>query len=79
MMTTTTRVKHPSEEQSEKTPAIAMLDCGAATTNLVIVSGETHWSWTGELGGEDLTTALARVTKLTHCRGRTTQTQSSGN
>lgn len=56
----------PSAEQSEKTPAIALLDCGAATTNLVIVSGETHWSWTGELGGEDLTTALARVTKLTH-------------
>ncbi len=43
----------------ETTPAIAILDCGAATTNLIIVSRETHWSWTGESGGEDMTTALA--------------------
>ena len=49
-----------------KTPAIVVLDCGCATTNMVIVSAETHWCWTGESGGEDLTTALARVTKTTH-------------
>jgi Tfp pilus assembly PilM family ATPase len=49
-----------------KTPAIAVLDCGAATANLVIVSSETHWMWTGESAGEDLTSALARVTKTTH-------------
>ncbi len=50
----------------EKTPAIAILDCGASTTNLIIVSKETHWSWTGESGGEDLTSTLASVTKTTH-------------
>ena len=37
----------------EKTPAIAILDCGAATTNLIIISRETHWTWTGESAGED--------------------------
>lgn len=51
---------------ASKTPAIAILDCGAATTNFVIVSGETYWSWTRESAGEDLTTALARATKTTH-------------
>lgn len=50
----------------EKTPAVAIIDCGAASTKVVIVSGETHWAWTIENGGEDLTSALARATKLTH-------------
>jgi Tfp pilus assembly PilM family ATPase len=50
----------------EKTPAVAIVDYGAASTKVVIVSGETHWAWTIESGGEDLTSALARATKLTH-------------
>lgn len=50
----------------EKTPAVAIIDCGASSTKVVIVSGETHWAWTIENGGEDLTSALARATKTTH-------------
>lgn len=50
----------------EKTPAIALIDCGAASTKFVIVSGETHWAWTIESGSEDLTIALARESKTVH-------------
>ena len=54
------------DNNEEKTPAVAIIDCGAASTKIVIVSGETHWAWSIENGGEDLTTALARATKTTH-------------
>lgn len=50
----------------EKMPAVAIIDCGAQSTKVVIVSGETHWAWSIENGGEDLTSALARATKTTH-------------
>jgi Tfp pilus assembly PilM family ATPase len=50
----------------EKTPAVAIVDCGAATTNVVIVSAEAHWIWTIETAGEEFTTALARATQSTH-------------
>ena len=49
-----------------RTRSIALLDCGAAATNLLIVSGEGHFSWTFETGGEDLTAIIARSTKSTH-------------
>lgn len=49
----------------EATPTIAMLDCGASATTLTLVSSEAHWSWTLESGGEELTGALARATKMT--------------
>ncbi len=51
--------------RDDKTPAIAIIECGASTTSLVLVSAETHWLWTIESGGEDLTAALARSTKST--------------
>lgn len=50
---------------TEETPTVAMLDCGASGTTLTLVSKEAHWSWTLESGGEDLTGALARGTKMT--------------
>lgn len=50
----------------EKTPAVVIVDCGAQSTKVVIVSGESHWAWSIENAGEDLTTALARTTKTTH-------------
>ena len=50
----------------EKTPAVCWVDAGAKSTTLVYVSGETHWFWTVENGGDSLTSALARSTKQTH-------------
>ena len=52
--------------KAEKTPAIAVLECGASSTSLIIVSREAHWIWTIDTGGEDMTSALARSTKSTH-------------
>ncbi len=54
------------EQDDAETPAVALIDCGASCTNLVLVSGEAHWSWTLEAGGEDMTALLARETKTTH-------------
>lgn len=45
--------------------SIAFIDCGAATTNLILISGEAHWSWTVELGGDDLTFQIASGAKTT--------------
>ena len=45
--------------------SIALLDVGASSTNVVLVSGEGHWSWTVELGGETFTGLLARSIKIT--------------
>jgi Tfp pilus assembly PilM family ATPase len=56
----------PSQNRSnraDQTPAVALVECGAATTNLVIVSDEAHWAWSIESGGENLTAALARQSK----------------
>lgn len=44
-------------------PTVAIVDCGAATTSLILISGETHWYRTVASGGEDLTTALSRSTQ----------------
>jgi Tfp pilus assembly PilM family ATPase len=55
-----------STELGPSSPTVAMVDCGASTTSLILVSGEAHWSWTIETGGEDLTSRLARSTKTKH-------------
>ncbi|MEM1068577.1 MAG: pilus assembly protein PilM, partial [Planctomycetota bacterium] len=49
----------------EDAPAIALIDAGASATNLIVVSGESHWVWTMESGGEDITSLVARATKKT--------------
>ena len=43
-----------------------MIDAGATATTLLLISGETHWFWTVETGGDKLTSILARSTKQTH-------------
>lgn len=70
--------KKKSKEQEEEshafnadaadapTPTVAILDCGAQKTTLVLVSSEAHWFWTVENGSEDITSLLAGATKSTH-------------
>jgi Tfp pilus assembly PilM family ATPase len=59
----------------EKTPTICWVDAGAASTTLIYVSGETHWFWTVEQGGDNLTSTLARSTKKTHDEAEGLKTQ----
>jgi Tfp pilus assembly PilM family ATPase len=56
----------PWDQDADETSAVMLVDFGASTTKVVIVSGETQWFWSVETGGEDLTTALSRPTKSTH-------------
>ncbi|QDT57984.1 Competence protein A [Stieleria bergensis] len=53
------------QQPLEKLPTVAALHCGAAATSLLFVTKNTHWVWTVQFGGEDLTSVLARKTKLT--------------
>jgi Tfp pilus assembly PilM family ATPase len=46
--------------------AVVLIDCGASATNILMVSGEAHWGWTIELGGDDFTTQLSMANKLIH-------------
>jgi len=50
-------------DDEEKTPTIALVDCGADKTSVIFVSKNAHWIWTVEHGGEDLTGLLARELK----------------
>ncbi|WP_149752762.1 pilus assembly protein PilM [Rubripirellula obstinata] len=59
----------------DKTPAIAWVDAGAASTTLLYVSDETHWFWTVETGGDNLTSALARTSKKTHVEAESLKVQ----
>lgn len=56
--------KHQQTDE-KKTPSVMLMDCGASTTNLIVVSSEAHWVWTMESGGEDVTGLIARPTKST--------------
>lgn len=49
---------------NEKLDSVLLLDAGASTTTLVIVSPEAFWFWNAESGGELLTTAIATNSKL---------------
>mgnify|MGYP003663141286 CR=1 FL=1 len=42
--------------------AVAIVDCGAATTTLLLVARQAVWFWTIESGGEDMTTIAAKTT-----------------
>ncbi len=55
-----------SGDSNQLTKAVVLVDCGASATNLVIVSGESHWAWTIESAGEVFTNMIARSTKATH-------------
>jgi len=46
--------------------AIAMLDCGAASTTLLVASKGTHWFWVMESGSEKVNSLIARSAKVTH-------------
>ena len=45
--------------------SVALVDCGAVTTNVVIVGQREHTVWTIDGAGEDLTSLLARFSKTT--------------
>ncbi|MCO8121817.1 pilus assembly protein PilM [Stieleria sp. TO1_6] len=47
-----------------KRPTIAMLHAGAEASTCLLLSDRSHWFWTIEAGGEDLTSILARQLKL---------------
>jgi Tfp pilus assembly PilM family ATPase len=53
----------PDAFQNLMSKAIAFVDCGASATNVLLVSGEAHWSWTVDVGGQDFTNNLARSAK----------------
>ena len=57
---------HLLPDPDSTTPTIAVIESGAATTSLILISAETHWLWTIENGGDDLTSALARTSKKTY-------------
>ena len=42
--------------------AVAIVDSGATSTSLILVSGEANWFWTLDAGGEDITTIIAKST-----------------
>ena len=44
--------------------SLVLVDAGASSTKLIVVSGEAFWFWTVEAGGELLTSALVGSTKL---------------
>ncbi|MCG8652048.1 MAG: pilus assembly protein PilM [Pirellulales bacterium] len=50
----------------EEPPAIVVVECGASTTTFLVVTADSHWLWSIETGGDDLTSSIARATKSTH-------------
>ncbi|MFK8113456.1 MAG: pilus assembly protein PilM, partial [Rubripirellula sp.] len=55
-----------TDRSNPKKTTIVLCDTGASSTTIVVVSGEAHWSWTIESGGEDFTNLIARATKVPH-------------
>ena len=55
-----------SDTIDEKENSIAFLDCGASSTNLLVVSNRSHWYWTIEKGSETANSLIARHAKVTH-------------
>lgn len=53
------------EIQKELSRAICIIDAGASSTHLTLVSVEAHWSMSIETGGEDLTFQIASSAKTT--------------
>jgi Tfp pilus assembly PilM family ATPase len=55
----------PGESPTDKYPTIALLDSGADTTKLVLVSQLEYWFGHFDAGGESITSELTRSMKLT--------------
>ena len=55
---------HDFDTARSTTDSVLLLDAGAETTTLVIVSNEAFWFWNAESGGELLTTAVVSNSKL---------------
>ncbi len=50
---------------SPKLPTVALIDAGATSTRLALVSDESCWYWTIDSGSEELTSVVARITRKT--------------
>lgn len=50
--------------QDQLSNSICLIDAGASTTHLILVSAEAHWSWSIETGGDDITLQLASSAKV---------------
>lgn len=53
------------KEEVVKQDAVAIIHCGAEMTTAFVLSRRSHWFWSMENGGEELTKRLARQLKLT--------------
>jgi Tfp pilus assembly PilM family ATPase len=54
-----------SADDSGCFPTFAIIEGGASFTTLHLVNNESFWFWSSESGGEDLTSTLARVGRMT--------------
>ena len=50
--------------QNELSNSICLIDAGASTTHLILVSAEANWSWSIETGGDDITLQIASSAKV---------------
>ncbi|SMP66034.1 Tfp pilus assembly protein, ATPase PilM [Neorhodopirellula lusitana] len=50
---------------AKQQPTVAIICAGASMTTMVLVSPISIWYWSHESGGEDVTSSVARETKLT--------------
>ncbi len=49
-----------------KLPSVALFDCGAEMTTVLVISGASNWFWSFECGGNEFTRLISRATKATH-------------
>ncbi|MCA9137693.1 MAG: hypothetical protein KDB00_13070 [Planctomycetales bacterium] len=57
----------PGEDHFEtKLPTVALFDCGAEMTIVLLISGASCWFWSFESGGNEFTRLLSRATTTTH-------------
>ena len=54
-----------ADELASASSSVAFVDCGAVTTNVMIVGQREHTVWSVDVAGEDLTSLLARSSKTT--------------
>ncbi|QEF96581.1 Competence protein A [Stieleria maiorica] len=64
---------NPDQEDDEdvesKLPTVALVDCGAEMTIVLMISSASCWFWSFESGGNEFTRLVCRGTKLTHSEG----------
>lgn len=61
----TAKIREEDFDQIQKdlSKTVCVIDAGATTTHILLVSGEAMWNWSIEVGGEDLTFQIASATK----------------